>query len=639
VVKASAQSLLAIIDQILDFSKIEAGKLDLVETEFELDLTIEDVVETFAHRAQSKGLELGCHIEPLLRGTMRGDADRLRQILVNLINNAIKFTQKGEVVIRAGIDGETSAGKTTVRVSVTDSGIGVPADRLNRLFKSFSQGDASTTRKYGGTGLGLAISKQLAELMGGQIGVSSVPGEGSTFWFTAALTRTASRRSATSATETTARSEMRPSVDPRGLRVLVVDDNAAHRDVIRAQLASWGLDADVAPTAVRAEQTLLTAFATGKPFSVVILDSVLPDASAQEFAKRIRSSSKLRDTVLMILTTLETSVDPAALASAGFAGHINKPVRQSALYDTIMRAIACANANACYLSDGKAGIATTHLSKEAAAASKGARILLAEDNEVNQMVADEILTTTGYRCRIVPDGKQALEAATSDTDGCDLVLMDCQMPEMDGFEASRQIRLREAQRGAARHVPIIALTANALKGDRERCLEAGMDDYISKPLDPAKLVAAIERHLKNAPKVVVETRANTPSAPALPAISQPVSLPPIDPAALLERCMGNVAFVEKILEKFREQSLQTIEQLVKDVASGNAEAASRVAHSLKGTAANLSAVPLQNAAARIERFARADDLESARQEIDLVRNELDRCLQYLPKALAEVADK
>jgi two-component system, sensor histidine kinase and response regulator len=637
VIKSSADSLLSLINAVLDFSKIEAGKLELVAVEFDLAVAVEEVVEMFGQRAEKKGLLLACHVDPAIRSPLKGDPDRLRQVLVNFVNNALKFTEKGEIVVRVTLASET-ADSATVKVSVTDSGIGIPPDRMDRLFKSFSQVDASTTRKYGGTGLGLAICKKLAEVMGGEVGVQSTPGKGSTFWFTVKLEAPAH-----------ATRWIQPQIDPRGLRVLILDQNAVHREIVRAQVANWGLIPTTASSGAQALQLLEEATRNPNPFDIVIVDGLMQDMTPASLSRAIQQANAGQRPPRIILTGMEARPSMEELSAQGFDGYISRPVRQSQLFDTLMETINRSEA-AARPQRASAGAIS-------ARTKGGERILLVEDNEVNQMVAAEFLADAGYVCECAADGKKAVEAILRQH--YDLVLMDCQMPEMDGFQATRVIREHESRRQLPQRsarLPIIALTANAIKGDRERCLAAGMDDYLSKPLNPEKLVTTIRSFLSRAvppaptppacdqttmvPPVPspAESRStqsphNAPAEPPTDILSTPGSNDPIDLQPLLHRCRGRRDLAEKVLAKFREQSIQTLEALVHSLQQGNGELITRSAHSLKGMAATISAEPLRQAAADAEAKARAGNWEAVQTQLDELRNELDRCLAYIPQAL------
>ncbi len=628
-VKTSADSLLTLINAILDFSKIEAGKLELTEVEFDLAVMVEDVVETFAQRAEAKRLVLACHVDPAVRRLAKGDPDRIRQVLINLVNNAIKFTERGQVIVRVTPEGRQGE-RMKVRFAITDSGIGVPPERMDRLFKSFSQVDASTTRKYGGTGLGLAISKQLAELMGGEIGVESAAGKGSTFWFTVGL------RGEPEAAEWKV-----PRIDPKDLKVLVVDSHAAHRNIVCEQLASWGIEAGVADSGSEALRLAREAAARGEPFTAAIVDDALADMEAGTLAEGLRSAMPEESPALMILTTVGSPMEEGELAGRGFDGNITRPVRQSQLFDTIIGAVA----RRAFKGKAIPRPAAEHAAEETGETGEtGGRILLVEDHEVNQMVAAELLVGAGYSYQIASDGRKAVEMVRQTA--FDLVLMDCQMPEMDGFEATRAIRKLEAEgllSGRRGPVPIVALTANALKGDRERCLEAGMNDNLSKPLQPEKLFETIRGLLKGAGAAKVTAgqraeaqrvggeRAGEAGSGAAEAGGKGVA--PVDPAELLHRCRGKREFAEKVLAKFRSQSVETLEGLLRAVKEKDSEASVRHAHSLKGMAATIAAEPLRRAASEAEEASRTGDWDGLAQQMDGIRKQLDECLGYIPRAL------
>ncbi|MEX2559051.1 MAG: response regulator, partial [Pirellulales bacterium] len=477
--RSSAETLLNLINDILDFSKIEARRMDLEQADFDLRLLVERTLDIVSDGACRKKLELVGLVDPAIPTALRGDARRLQQILTNFANNAVKFTPQGEVAIEAQLVAE-EPGSATLRLSVRDTGIGIPPERIDRLFKSFSQVDASTTRKYGGTGLGLAICKQLVDLMGGQIGVRSEPSGGSEFWCQITLEKSSAERPERS---------LAPH-ELRGLRVLAVDDSAVTRHTLEQQLKTLGFVTESAADAPTALSRLQQAAADGRPFSLVVLDRDLPGMAGDQLLMRIRSAPKLKQTFVVMLMSWEHGPElSGAQELAAADGYVSKPIKQSQLFDVIIRIMAQAHASTVSKPAAKCGAA-------APAARHAARILVAEDNEINQEVAYEILTKAGYGCKVVSDGKQALAALAHDQ--FDVVLMDCQMPEMDGFDATRAIRQAEQASSATATLPIIALTANAMVGDEERCLGAGMTDYLSKPLDPEKLIDLIEAYLSEA---------------------------------------------------------------------------------------------------------------------------------------------
>ncbi len=468
-VRRSGEGLLAIINDILDFSKIEAGKIDFEEIDFELRVEVENVLELLAERAYGKGLELAYLPSANLPAWTAGDPGRLRQVLTNLVGNGVKFTESGEVVVLADLV-EQTAGDALVRFSITDTGIGIAPEARERLFQSFSQADDSTTRRYGGTGLGLVISRRLVEMMGGTIGVESVPGKGSTFWFTVRLPKRPAPPTA------------RPVnlAGLRRLRVLGVDDNATNRSLLIGQLSAWGMRVDCVADAALALERLRTAHREGQPYDLAILDHQMPDMDGMELARAIKADPALAAIPLMLLTSVSYRGCAGEAQLAGFGAFLLKPIRQSQLYDCVVTLVGTASEPA------PQRLITHHT---LSAASSRARVLVAEDNAVNQRLAARMLEKLGCRVDVVANGLEAAEALTRIAYHC--VLMDCQMPEMDGYAATTLIRQREARTGG--HIPIVAMTANAMEGDRERCLAAGMDDYISKPVDPAELRAALKK--------------------------------------------------------------------------------------------------------------------------------------------------
>jgi signal transduction histidine kinase/CheY-like chemotaxis protein len=474
-VRTSAEALLTVINDILDFSKIEAGKFDLETTDFELTTAIEDSVELLARAAQQKSLELTCLVDETLPTVVGGDPTRLRQVLVNLVGNAVKFTQRGEVAVRVEPCGRHDD-RIVVRCSVRDTGIGIAPDALARLFQPFSQADGSTTRQYGGTGLGLAICKRLVELMGGEIGVESTPGAGSTFWFTVPLEPRPDPAGA-------------PSTGPlRGLRVLCVDDHPTNRALLRAHLRAWQVEVEEAPSGDEALVRLREGAAGGRPFGLVIVDYLMPHMDGITVAAHIRAEPTIAGVPVVMLASYADRSRTAEAHAAGIRRVLAKPVRRGPLLDALLAALASAPASAAEPPPPP--------DPPAAQPGSGARLLVAEDNPVNQQLARAMLLRLGYQADVAGNGQEAVEAVLGLP--YDLVLMDCQMPVMDGFEATRVIRERE---GAGRHTCIVAVTANAMEGDRERCLAAGMDDYLSKPFRAGDLRRILERWI--APQATV----------------------------------------------------------------------------------------------------------------------------------------
>jgi signal transduction histidine kinase/CheY-like chemotaxis protein len=482
IVRKSGENLLGIINDILDFSKIEAGKLDMEILDFDLRTTVEDTAELLAVRSETAGLEIICRIDPEVPSYLKGDPGRLRQIITNLTGNAIKFTHMGEIVIGANLESEAD-GFAVIRFEVRDTGVGISEDRRAAVFNPFTQADGSTTRKYGGTGLGLAICKQLTELMGGEIGVDSEVGKGSTFWFTAQF----EKQSPGSLPVLT------PQADITGARILVVDDNATNRMLMITLLNHWGCRYDTAVDGETGLALLHEAVVQNDPFRVALLDQEMPGMDGLELGSRIKSDPLLKSTLMVMVTSLARRGDAALLEQIGFSGYLPKPVRQTQLYDCIALVLGRENKTSGILMtpDVSKRIITQHTVAEAA--PHGARILLAEDNIINQKVAQALLSKLGYRADVVANGLEAVRAL--ELIYYDIVLMDCQMPEMNGFEATSMIR-DYSSKVLNHNIPVIAMTANAMIGDRENCIEAGMSDYLSKPVKKEELAEMLEKWLK-----------------------------------------------------------------------------------------------------------------------------------------------
>jgi PAS domain S-box-containing protein len=480
-VQQSGENLLAIVNDILDFSKIEADKLELEKIDFNLRVIMEDAAEMLALRAHEKNLDFVCRIDPAIETLLKGDPGRLRQILVNLAGNAIKFTLHGEVVIAVKMVSESSD-RVTMHFEVSDTGIGISEDKKGMLFNAFQQLDPSTTRKFGGTGLGLAISRQLVEMMEGQIGVLSVLGKGSTFWFTVAFAKQPNRKQQNPA----------PPATIRDVRVLSVDDNATNRLVLSEQLSSWGIRCSEAEDVSSALELIKAAHTEKDPFRIILTDHQMPGLDGESLAGAIKADPVLRDTILILMTWQGKHDAPDRFKDLGFSACLTKPVKQSVLYNCLITVL------------GGAGFAEQQFERSFINGSsvnedlrRNARILVVEDNKVNQMVALKILEKMGIRVDVVDNGKKAVSAL--ETVSYNLVFMDIQMPEMDGFEATKKIRSGMTLVPNTK-IPIVAMTAHARKEDREKCLQAGMDDYISKPLDPLAMAKVLNRWLTSAIK-------------------------------------------------------------------------------------------------------------------------------------------
>ena len=470
-IQSSGDALLSIISDILDFSKMEAGKLNFEILELDLSKTVDEAVELVAERAHSKRVELLVSFEPDVPRMLRGDPGRLRQVLLNLLTNAVKFTDQGEVALHLEKLEETLT-DALLRFSVRDTGIGIAPEVQERLFSSFTQADMSTTRKYGGTGLGLAISQKLTHMMEGAIGIDSVPGEGSTFWFTARLEKQSAVGQSLSVPK-----------ELEGVRLLIVDDNESSREILRSLTAGWEMRPDEAARGREALERLKTAAAQGDPYRIVLLDHELPDMNAGKFAAGLQGEpEEIAKAGLVLLQPYGLPQDESCIQEPRLRNVVAKPVRQARLLRGLAMSIGVEG-----VANGAGPAAALGQTAEAATTKKG-RVLVAEDNRVNQMVAVKLLDKMGYAADVVCNGREAVESARKDS--YDLILMDCQMPELDGYAATAEIRER---RGKAPHTPIIALTANSMQGDREKCLAAGMDDYLSKPIALGALAAILKK--------------------------------------------------------------------------------------------------------------------------------------------------
>ena len=596
-VKLSADTLLDLINDILDFSKIEAGKLDLDPVDFSLRDNLVDTLKTLAVRAHQKGLELAAHILPDVPDELIGDPVRLRQIVVNLVGNAIKFTEQGEVVVRAELDAQ-DGDDIRLHFAVRDTGIGIPKDKQDIIFEAFAQADGSTTRRYGGTGLGLAISMQLVKMMGGRIWVESEPGNGSTFHFTTWFVR-----SKTLVPKT--RAQM---ADLQDLRVLVVDDNATNRRILEEILHGWHMRPAMADGAAAAIAALEEAHRTGQPFTLALLDCMMPETDGFGLAVQIRRNPDLAQTVLIMISSAGQGGVSARCREMGLAGYLSKPLKQSELFDAIVTALSQEPQEQEQVSPALQPVRRRNL-----------RVLLAEDNPVNQRLVVKLLQKQGHRVVVTSNGREALTAL--DSQRFDLILMDVQMPEMDGFEAAGHIREREKTDGG--HVPIIALTAHALKGDCERCLEAGMDAYVAKPVQSRLLFEAIERLMP------AETAADI-EAPALIEDTN-ADVEVFDPEAALATIDGDRELFQELVALFMVELADLLDQIRDAIARRDAKALERAAHSLKGSVGAFRAESARLAAQNLEDSGRRGDFEQA----EAVFDELETKVTRLKDALAE----
>jgi CheY-like chemotaxis protein/nitrogen-specific signal transduction histidine kinase/HPt (histidine-containing phosphotransfer) domain-containing protein len=611
-VRQSGEGLLATINDVLDFSKIEAGKLRLELADFDLRDTIEEVLELLAERAHAKNLELACDIPMDLPTAVQGDPYRLRQVLMNLIGNAIKFTEQGEVVVRVAAMEQSNAA-LSLRMEVRDTGIGIETEAQRHIFDVFVQADGSTTRRYGGSGLGLPIAKQLVEMMQGAIGVESAPGRGSTFWFTSRLLR--------QSREAKARTAFLESL--ASLRVLIADDNATNRSILKHQLLGWGMRPDAVPNAGQALERLRIAAAEGAAYDVAILDMKMPDLNGLDLARAIKAEPLIAPVRVMILTSLGHDLDGEEWRTSGVSVILHKPVRQAELHR----------------------ILTTVMSEQASVPEEPplkpeptwmlfrGHVLVAEDNEVNQELVRAYLDMFGCRVDVAGNGREAVVAVARAS--YDLVLMDCQMPEMDGFEATRRIREQEASgnipsepplcplplapRPSPSHIPIVALTAHALEGDRTKCLAAGMDDYLSKPFTQEQLQAVLQRwltrgsgtseptHCEDGAGGRSHTKGSTRAANGETASIDPRALAAI---RALQR-PGKPDVLSKAITIYLDTTPNILDALQAAVDTCDAEAVYQAAHRLKSSSANLGAQRLAMWCRKLETMGRGHSLDDA----------------------------
>jgi PAS domain S-box-containing protein len=600
IIRNSAGSLMAVINDILDISKIDAGKLDLEKEDFDLRTLMDDIVNTFAFQAQSKGLELIYTIDPETPSLLSGDPGRLRQILVNLLGNALKFTEHGKIVVscRSPEDNEQFC---RLDFLVEDTGIGISKLKQELLFNIFSQADSTITRKYGGTGLGLAICKRLTQMMNGEIGVTSEEGKGSIFNFTVQLDKQEQRE----------RAMPHFAANLRGVHVLVVDDNLTNREILVKSLSLCGMHPLEARNGEEALSILIRQYESGSPFSVALVDMVMPTMDGETLGKIIKSDSRLSDTNLVMMTSVAARGDSIRVDKIGFSAYLTKPLNLSILIETLELVLDRKSP-----ADKQKGIITRHT--VAAHPRRKVRILLAEDNQTNQEVACVMLRKLGYEAvDIVENGLKALEALRRSA--YSLVLMDIQMPEMDGIAATQMIR-NETSDVLQHDIPIVAMTANAMKGDMDQYLQAGMNDYLSKPVEPRMLAEVLEKWLPFGKKQLAAADI-AESLAVLPQSRSDHGNDIFDQKALTERLMGDHDTAWKIVHGFLGDIPKQITTLVAFIAREDFRSAQRQAHSIKGASANVGAQRLYAVAFEMEKAAGARDLPSLESNLPLLKQE------------------
>jgi two-component system sensor histidine kinase/response regulator len=606
-IQASSQHLLGIINDILDFSKIEAGKLSMEKIPFELDKVLDNVANLIAEKATEKGLELIFETDKNVPTYLVGDPLRLGQILINYANNAVKFTERGEIAIRVTLKSESDRA-VLLHFAVTDTGIGITEEQMGKLFKSFHQADESVTRRYGGTGLGLAISKKLAEMMGGEVGVESAYGKGSTFWFTAALERS----------EREARSLI-PSADIRGRRFLIADDNEHARAVILDMARGMSFQATAVESGQAAINELLRAEQTSVPYDIAFIDWQMPGLDGIDTVRRVRELGVSPATKLVIITSYGREEVIREAESQGIDTVLIKPISASLLFDTAIHLLGS------YAKGPPERAEPPQKSLSDETGLEGARILLVEDNEDNQQVGTEILKAVGCSVTVASNGEESTRMVQDAL--YDIVLMDVQMPVMDGLTATREIR----KMPEFRRLPIIAMTANAMREDMERCLDAGMDDYIAKPIDPDAMFQTLRRfYVPRAPgKTDSPEGANTDKVPGIDEISGIDSIPRIsgiDTASGFKRVMGNRALYYDLLGRFCEGQGDTACKISEALTKGDLPLAERLAHTLKGVAGTIGAMGVSEAAATVEKAIHNHSLDGIDASIETLGERVEKAI-------------
>ena len=608
IVKSSADALLKVINDLLDFARIEAGKLELDHADFSLRHVLGETLRALALRAHRKGLELACQIKPEVPDALIGDAGRLRQVLLNLIGNAIKFTEQGEVVVRveAGVEHTSTESDPSVpdprpsqglRFSISDTGIGIPREKQEKIFLAFEQGDNSTTRQYEGTGLGLSIAARLVALMGGQITVESEPGRGSTFRFTAEFG---------SQPDPPGGPHERPLVDLHGLRVLVVDDNATNRQILEEWLRGWHTEPLAVADGFKALDALWSAASFGRPFAMVLLDARMPGTDGLTVAESIRQNPVLSKCRIVLLTSEDLHGDIARYRELGIAAYAMKPIPQEELLEIIYRVLSRPEST-----DGAVDrmdfIAAAPTAATSATSARRLRVLVAEDNPFNQQLVEHLLRRKGHDIRVASDGREALVAL--ERGGFDLMLLDVHMPGYDGFQVIETLRQREQATGG--HLPVIALTARAMQSDRERCLQSGMDDYLAKPIAAAELFSVMDRVLAGPPAAESEP----------PSLGRPETL--LDPATLLAACDDDATLLRELIQVFQADTPGALARVRDAVDQRDTSRLREAAHELRGLLSTFSAMAAAEAA-RLETMGAGGELDAAASTLDVLAEMVGR---------------
>jgi len=612
-IRRSGRTLLKIIGDILDYSKVEAGQLDIEPIPFDLQVACEDVVELLSPRSEEKSISLILRYAPNAPRRVVGDAGRIRQVITNLVSNAIKFTQRGHVLLNVECTGLTDE-SAAIRVTVEDTGIGMPAGQLTEIFKKYSQITPTLSREYGGTGLGLAISKQLVELMGGNIGVQSKEGVGSRFFFTLVLPL--DKQEAALATQ--------PRATLSGVRVLIIDHSSVNRKVLMEQVTSWGMRADAVGSSKDAIQHLRNAHDNEEPYQIALIDDQMPGVGGESLARLLTSESYIRaETLLVLLTSLGQRGDAQRMSELGFSAYLTRPIRQSELMDVL------ATIWSAHLSGEEMGLVTRHTVAESRETTRpaeaelqyalGARVLVAEDNPVNQQVALEILRSFDCIITVANDGMEAMECMKNGQ--FDIVFMDCQMPRMDGYTATAEIRKWQEPN---LHTPIIAMTAHAMKGDRERCLAAGMDDYISKPIDPAAILRVLRRWLPEDLSGKTKTEPKEPASKPTPAEELQEPAPVLSLHQALWVTGGKVPMFRRIATVLLQHMPNRVEELKLAVEQKNLEEITRIAHSITGASASVGGERLRQAALRMEMQGRQGSQEGLPGMLQSITHEFEQ---------------